>query len=57
MSRINVTYDMLTKYGMKLVNVYVCRLTSALYNSKQIWNEDKCRCECKEDLVNQNSVG
>ena len=29
---------------MKLVNVY--RLTSAICNSKQVWNEDRCRCEC-----------
>ena len=21
--------------------------------SRQIWNEDKCRCECKEDLINK----
>ena len=25
-----------------------CRLTSSLCNSRQIWNEGKCRCECKE---------
>ena len=31
----------------------VCRLTSAVCNSRQIWNEDKCRCECKEDLINK----
>ena len=31
----------------------VCRLTSAVCNSRQLWNEDKCRCECKEDLVNK----
>ena len=24
----------------------VCRLTTAICNSRQIWNEDKCRCEC-----------
>ena len=29
----------------------VCRLTSAICNDKQEWNENKCRCECKEDLV------
>ena len=27
--------------------------TSAVCNSRQIWNEDKCRCECKEDLINK----
>ena len=26
----------------------MCRLTSCVCNSRQIWNEDKCRCECKE---------
>ena len=31
----------------------MCRLTSAVYNSRQIWNEDKCKCECKEDLINK----
>ena len=30
----------------------VCRLTSAICNDRQEWNENKCRCECKEDLVN-----
>ena len=25
-----------------------CRLNSIVFNSKQKWNEDKCRCECKE---------
>ena len=28
-------------------------MTLAVCNSRQIWNEDKCRCECKEDLVNK----
>ena len=31
----------------------VCRLTSAICNDKQEWNENKCRCECKEDLVSK----
>ena len=25
-----------------------CRLHSSVCNNKQPWNEDKCRCECKE---------
>ena len=25
-----------------------CRLDSRVYNNKQRWNEDKCRCECRE---------
>ena len=28
-------------------------MTSAVCNSRQKWNKDKCRCECKEDLVNK----
>ena len=31
----------------------VCRLTSAICNDKQEWNENKCVCECKEDLVSK----
>ena len=26
----------------------ICRLDEIICNSKQPWNEDKCRCECKE---------
>ena len=26
----------------------ICRLDKIICNSKQIWNEDKCRCKCKE---------
>ena len=25
----------------------ICRLNGIIYNNKQRWNEDKCRCECK----------
>ena len=31
----------------------VCRLTSAICNDRQEWNENKCRCECNEDLVSK----
>ena len=31
----------------------VCRLTSAVCNDRQEWTENKCRCECKEDLVSK----
>ena len=27
---------------------YRCRLNASVYNNKQWWNKDKCRCECKE---------
>ena len=26
---------------------WICRLDKIIYNSKQRWNKDKCRCECK----------
>ena len=26
----------------------ICRLDKIICNSKQRWNKDKCRCECKE---------
>ena len=29
----------------------VCRLTSAICNDRQEWNENKCRCKCKENLI------
>ena len=31
----------------------VCRLTSAICNSKQIWNSDTCFCDCNEDFVDK----
>ena len=31
----------------------VCRLTSAICNDRQELNESKCRCECKEDLIDK----
>ena len=27
-----------------------CRLDASICNKKQRWNEDKCRCECKDLL-------
>ena len=49
MSRINETRQIIWHETCKCV----CRLTSAVCNSRQMWNEDKCRCGCKEDLVNK----
>ena len=49
-ARINETRQMVWHETCKCI----CRLTSAICNSKQIWNEDKCRCECKEDLINKS---
>ena len=27
---------------------YMCRLDASVCNSKQRWNNEKCRCECRE---------
>ena len=34
----------------------ICRLDKIICNSKQRWNEDKCRCECKE-LIDKGVCG
>ena len=47
MSRINETRHITWYETCK----YVCRLTSSVCNSRQIWNKDKYRCECREDLI------
>ena len=49
MSRINETRQILWHKTCKCV----CRLSVAVCNSKQIWNDDKCRCECREGLVDK----
>ena len=41
MSRINETRQIIWHETCECV----CRLTSAVCNSRQIWSEDKCRCE------------
>ena len=49
--RINKTKQILWHETCKCV----CRLNSAVCNNEQIWNADKCRCECKEDLSNKRT--
>ena len=49
MSRINETRQMVLDETCK----WVCILTKAVCNTKQIWNKDTCKCECKEDLINK----
>ena len=49
MSRINEARQILWHETCKCV----CRLSVAICNCKQIWNDDKCRCECREDLVDK----
>ena len=35
----------------------ICRLTKAVCNNKQEWNENKCKCACKEDLIDKLVCG
>ena len=49
LSRINETRKIVWHETCKCI----CRLTSAICNHKQEWNENKCSCECKEDLVSK----
>ena len=49
MTRINETRQIVWHETCKCI----CKLTSAVCNSRKIWNEYKCRCECKEDLINK----
>ena len=43
--RLNETRNVLWHESCKCA----CRLNSSVCNSKQIWNSDPCRCDCKED--------
>ena len=49
MSRINETRQMVWHETCK----YVCRLTKAICNTRQVWNKDKYQCKCKENLINK----
>ena len=49
LARINETRKIVCHETCKCV----CRLTSAISNDRQEGNENKCRCECKEDLVSK----
>ena len=35
---------------------YKCRLDTSVCNNKQRWNEDKCRCGCREELSDKESM-
>ena len=48
MQRINETRQIIWHETCKCI----CRLTASVCNNRQRWNEDKCRCECKE-LINK----
>ena len=45
--RLNETRNVLSHKSCKCV----CKLSSSVYNSKQIWNDDTCRCDCNEDFA------
>ena len=45
--RLNETRNVLWHESCK----YVCKLNSSVYNNKQIWNSDTCRCDCNEDFA------
>ena len=30
-----------------------CRLDASVCNNKERWNEDKCNCECREELIDK----
>ena len=49
MSRISEKRDIIWHKTCKCI----CRLTSSVCNNKKRWNEDKCRCECTEDLIDK----
>ena len=49
MSRINETRHIIWHKTCKCI----CRLTASVGNNKQRWNEGKCRCEWKEDLIDK----
>ena len=49
MSRINEIKQIIWHETCKCMR----RLSNAICHTKQIWNNDRCRCECKEDLVSK----
>ena len=49
MQRVNETKNIAGHQSCRCI----CRLTSSICNSRQIWNEDNCRCECEEDLFDK----
>ena len=45
--RLNETRHVLWHESCKCI----CKLNSSVYNNKQIWNDDTCRCDCNEDFA------
>ena len=51
LARVNETKQIICHETCKCV----CRLTSSVCSDKQIWNKDKCHCECREDTISKLS--
>ena len=49
LARINETRKITRHESCKCI----CRFTKAVCNNKQEWNENKCKCACKEDLMDK----
>ena len=49
MSKINETRNIIWHETCNCV----CKLTKSACNTRQIWNNDKCGCECKEDFIDK----
>ena len=49
--RLNETRNVLWHESCKCV----CKLNSSVYNNKQTWNDDTCRCDCNEDFTDMIS--
>ena len=47
MSRINETRQIIWHETCKCIY----RLTASVSNNNQRWNENKCKCECREDVI------
>ena len=47
LTRLNETHNVLWHESCKCV----CRLNSSVCNSKQIWSNDTCKCDCNEDFA------
>ena len=49
MQRINETKHIIWHETCKCI----CRLIASVCNNKPRWNEDRCRCECREGLIDK----
>ena len=49
MTRVNETKNIVWHETCKCT----CRLSKDICNSRHVFNKDKCRCECREDLISK----